>query len=118
MKLIILSVIINGCLTLHYFKEVDSFCVIAVSLWTLSLNGSVLYMITEKKKFGIMAMIGFIGFVPMGLIAVFRIKKMMYEKSRNEIVDISPAIFYKNTLLSKSIKYKFGYNSAFRFNKS
>ncbi len=70
-------------------------------------------MTTEKKKFGVMAMIGSIGFAPMGLIAVLRIKKMMYEKSRNDIIDISPAVFYTNFLLPKSIKYKSGYNSAF-----
>ncbi len=54
--------------------------------WLMSLTGSLMYHKTKKNSFGIIAIIGFAVYVPIGLIGAIGIRKLMDEEKRNAIL--------------------------------
>ncbi|MCP3927414.1 MAG: hypothetical protein GY714_33060 [Desulfobacterales bacterium] len=86
MGLVGLSLGINGLITLMYLDELGEFGIIMVGYWLFSLITSIAYSQTKNKVLGVLAFIGFAGYIPIGLIGVFGIRKMMDEEKRNEVI--------------------------------
>ena len=58
-------------------EMISSVAIISFIFWLLSGIGLVLYMNTKNRKFGILSIIGFAIFAPIGLIGALSVRNMM-----------------------------------------
>jgi hypothetical protein len=90
----VISIFINLFLTLIIISEpsisISSrstiFLILAFFI-LLSIIGTILYQLTKKKYAGIIAIIGFMFFVPIGFIGALSIRKVMDEETRKTILE-------------------------------
>jgi|GEM_PF-6369482 len=89
---IIISIILNllfllSILLLNIPTAIKIFIfIILLIFWLCSFLGSIAYIITKNKEFGIVAIIGFLIFIPIGLLGIIHIKKLIDDDIKEEFL--------------------------------
>lgn len=88
MNIIILSLIIDFFVMLSILPNLNYFMAIVFFImcifWLMSLFGSIFYFNTKNRTFGMVGIIGFALYIPIGFIGAVALMKLMDEDRKKE----------------------------------